>query len=58
MLGVAEGLHYLHECCERRVIHRDIKADNVLLSEDFEPQVIRRALLVVLVALVCCTLMN
>ncbi|KAH6805774.1 ROP binding protein kinases 2 [Perilla frutescens var. frutescens] len=39
MLGVAEGLHYLHECCERRIIHRDIKADNILLSEDFNPQI-------------------
>ncbi|XP_020553069.1 receptor-like cytosolic serine/threonine-protein kinase RBK2 [Sesamum indicum] len=39
ILGIAEGLLYLHEYCERRIIHRDIKADNILLSEDFEPQI-------------------
>ncbi|EPS58364.1 hypothetical protein M569_16451, partial [Genlisea aurea] len=39
ILGIAEGLIYLHEDCERRIIHRDIKADNILLSEDFEPQI-------------------
>lgn len=38
-LGVARGLHYLHKCCRRRIIHRDIKASNVLLGPDFEPQV-------------------
>ncbi|KAE9453214.1 hypothetical protein C3L33_14898, partial [Rhododendron williamsianum] len=38
-LGTAEGLSYLHEGCQRRIIHRDIKAANVLLREDFEPQV-------------------
>lgn len=38
-LGVAEGLLYLHEGCQRRIIHRDIKAANILLTEDFEPQV-------------------
>ncbi|KAI4340672.1 hypothetical protein MLD38_025482 [Melastoma candidum] len=38
-LGTANGLQYLHESCQRRIIHRDIKADNILLAEDFEPQV-------------------
>ncbi|RHN72360.1 putative protein kinase RLK-Pelle-RLCK-VI family [Medicago truncatula] len=38
-LGTAEGLHYLHEGCQRRIIHKDIKASNILLSEDFEPQI-------------------
>lgn len=38
-LGTAAGLAYLHEECQRRIIHRDIKAANVLLSQDFEAQV-------------------
>lgn len=38
-LGTAKGLLYLHEGCQRRIIHRDIKAANILLTEDFEPQV-------------------
>ncbi|KAL3728209.1 hypothetical protein ACJRO7_032884 [Eucalyptus globulus] len=38
-LGTADGLLYLHESCHRRIIHRDIKADNILLAEDFEPQI-------------------
>ncbi|XP_020212846.1 receptor-like cytosolic serine/threonine-protein kinase RBK2 isoform X1 [Cajanus cajan] len=38
-LGTAEGILYLHEGCQRRIIHRDIKAANILLSEDFEPQI-------------------
>ena len=37
--GVAEGLRYLHEGCHRRIIHRDIKASNILLTEDYRPQV-------------------
>lgn len=38
-LGVAEGLLYLHEGCHRRIIHRDIKAANILLTEDYVPQI-------------------
>ncbi|KAL1358406.1 hypothetical protein HN51_003680 [Arachis hypogaea] len=39
ILGTAEGLCYLHEGCQRRIIHKDIKASNILLSETFEPQI-------------------
>ncbi|XP_021905029.1 receptor-like cytosolic serine/threonine-protein kinase RBK2 [Carica papaya] len=38
-LGTAEGLFYLHEGCQRRIIHKDIKASNILLTEDFEAQI-------------------
>ncbi|GAB4847130.1 hypothetical protein Ancab_026139 [Ancistrocladus abbreviatus] len=38
-LGSAKGLAYLHEDCHPRIIHRDIKASNILLDYNFEAQV-------------------
>ncbi|KAL3719444.1 hypothetical protein ACJRO7_004412 [Eucalyptus globulus] len=38
-IGVAHGLEYLHRGCNSRILHLDIKPQNILLDEDFCPKI-------------------
>ncbi|CAN6709467.1 unnamed protein product [Malus baccata var. baccata] len=38
-VGTAQGIAYFHEQCRDRIIHCDIKPENILLDENFCPKV-------------------
>jgi serine/threonine protein kinase len=38
-VGTARGVAYMHEECKQRIIHYDIKPENILLDEKFCPKV-------------------
>ncbi|KAK9042609.1 hypothetical protein V6N11_017676 [Hibiscus sabdariffa] len=38
-LGIAKGIEYLHQGCEQRILHFDIKPHNILIDHNFNPKI-------------------
>lgn len=37
--GITQGMLYLHKYSRTKVIHRDLKASNILLDENMNPKI-------------------
>ncbi|KAJ9679750.1 hypothetical protein PVL29_021610 [Vitis rotundifolia] len=38
-IGIAKGIEYLHQGCDQRILHFDIKPHNILLDHNFNPKI-------------------
>ncbi|XP_043696118.1 rust resistance kinase Lr10-like [Telopea speciosissima] len=38
-IGIAKGIEYLHQGCDQRILHFDIKPHNILLDDNFNPKI-------------------
>ncbi|XP_078150034.1 rust resistance kinase Lr10-like isoform X2 [Carex rostrata] len=38
-MGIAEGIEYLHQGCDQRILHFDIKPHNILLDHNLVPKI-------------------
>ncbi|CAI9088505.1 OLC1v1022841C1 [Oldenlandia corymbosa var. corymbosa] len=38
-IGIARGIEYLHQGCEQRILHFDIKPHNILLDHNYNPKI-------------------